>query len=96
MRGNIAEEAQGIRLVAPFLVLPAEHQCALGERLCLFQAARPHVFLYQWEETESLNIDSLPYHGLFHRLREQRHGVGHAPTQGIRRTQDRSHQGEIA
>ena len=32
---------------------------------------------------------------LFHRLREQRHGVGDAPGQGVRRTQGRSHPGEI-
>ena len=32
---------------------------------------------------------------LFHRLREQRHGVGDAPAQGVRRPQGRSHPGEI-
>ena len=32
---------------------------------------------------------------LLHRLREQRHGVGDAPAQGIRRPQGRSHHGEI-
>ena len=31
---------------------------------------------------------------LFHRLREQRHGVSDAPRQGVRRPQGRSHQGE--
>ena len=32
---------------------------------------------------------------LLHRLREQRHGVGDAPSQGVRRAQGRSHPGEI-
>ena len=34
---NIAEEAQGIRLVAMFLVRTGMRQCPLGECLCLLQ-----------------------------------------------------------
>ena len=36
---NVAEEAQGIRLVAAFLVLTGECQCTLGEGMRLLQAA---------------------------------------------------------
>ena len=38
-RRNVAEEAQGIRLVAPFLVLTGERQRPLGEGVRLLQAA---------------------------------------------------------
>ena len=39
MRGDLAEEAEGIRLVAAFLVLTGERQRMLGEGVCLLQAA---------------------------------------------------------
>ena len=45
--------------------------------------------------TERLIAYYFRCNGLFHRLREQRHGVGDAPAQGIRRPQGRSHPGEI-
>jgi hypothetical protein len=38
-RGDLAEEAQGIRLTATFLVLTEERQRALGEGVRLLQAA---------------------------------------------------------
>ena len=38
-RGNLAEEAQGIRLVATFLVRTGERQRTLGEGVRLLQAA---------------------------------------------------------
>ncbi len=39
MRGNVAEEAQGIRLIAAFLVRTGERQRTLGKGLRLLQAA---------------------------------------------------------
>ncbi len=93
-RRNVAEEAQGIRLVAPFLVLTGERQRTLGEGVRLLQAAGQHLRLPQGETTERLKVDHFRCSGLFQRLREQRHGVGDAPAQGIRRPQGRSHPGE--
>src|SRR5262249_34592492 len=49
----------------------------------------------QGETTERLGVYSPHRSHLFHRLREQLHGVGDAPAQGIRRPQGRSHPGEI-
>ena len=42
MRRNLAEEAQGIGLVAPFLVRTGKRQRALGEGVRLLQAASQH------------------------------------------------------
>jgi hypothetical protein len=39
MRRNLAEEAQGIRLMAPFLALTRKHQRLLGEGVRLLQTA---------------------------------------------------------
>ena len=80
-RRNLAEEAQGIRLVAPFLVLTGERQRTLGEGVRLLQAASQQLRLPQGETTERLNDDHFRCNGLFQRLREQWHGVGDAPGQ---------------
>ena len=53
-RRNLAEEAQGIRLVAAFLVLTGKRQGALGEGVCLLQAAGQQMRLPQGETTERL------------------------------------------
>jgi hypothetical protein len=45
LRCNLAQEAQGIRLVAAFLVRTGEYQCLLGEGLRLLQAASEHLRL---------------------------------------------------
>ena len=81
--------------MATFLVLPGEHQRALGEGLRLLQAAGQHLCLPQGETTARLIAYHFRGHALFQRLREQRHGVGDAPAQGIRRAQGRSHPWEI-
>ena len=47
------------------------------------------------EATEHLKPYAVYCNILFHRLREERHGVGDAPGQGVRRTQGRRHPGEI-
>jgi hypothetical protein len=52
VRRNLAEEAQGIRLVAPFLVLTGERQHTLGEGVRLLQAAGQQLRLTQRETTE--------------------------------------------
>ena len=94
-RRDLTEEAQGIRLVAPFLVLTGKRQRTLGEGVRLLQAASQHLRLPQGETTERLKGYCFHCSGLFHRLREQRHGIGDAPGQGIRRPQGRSYPGEI-
>ena len=58
-RRNIAEEAQGIRLMAAFLVLTSQRQRALGEGVCLLQTASRDLRLPQGETTERLI--SLPF-----------------------------------
>src|SRR6267378_5720393 len=44
-RRDLAKEAQGIRLVDTLLVFTGECQGALGEGVCLLQAARQHLRL---------------------------------------------------
>ena len=60
MRGDLAEEAEGIRLIAAFLVLTGERQRTLGEGVRLLQAASQHLRLPQGETTERLIVYSLP------------------------------------
>ena len=57
-RRNVAEEAQGIRLVAPFLVLTGKRQRPLGKGVRLLQAASQHLRLPQGETTERLKVYS--------------------------------------
>src|SRR5262249_43087039 len=94
-RRNVAEEAQSIRLVAPFLVPTGERQRPLGKGLRVLQAVGQQLRLPQEETTAHLDVYSFYRCRLFHRLCEQWHGGGDTPAQGIRRTQGRSHQGEI-
>jgi hypothetical protein len=56
--------------------------------------AGEHLCLPQGETTERLKAYSSHCNGLFHRLREQQHGVGDAPSQSVRRPQGRSHHRE--
>jgi hypothetical protein len=53
---HVAEEAQGIGLVATFLVRTGKLQRLLGEGLRLLQMARQHLCLPQGECTECLII----------------------------------------
>src|SRR4029453_17264628 len=76
MGGNVAEEAQGIRLVAPFLVLMGERQRTLGEGVRLLQAAGQHLRFAQGETTERLKACHVRRSRLLQCLREQRYGVG--------------------
>jgi hypothetical protein len=71
-----------------------ECQCPLGKGLRLLQAAGQQVRLPQEETAECLKGYCFHCNGLFHRLREQRHGVGNAPAQGVRCPQGRSDLGE--
>ena len=80
--------------MAAFLVLTGECQGALGQGIRLLQATSQELRLSQGEKTERLEVYSFRHSALFHRLREQWHGVGDTPSQGIRRTQEPSHQGE--
>ena len=78
-RRNVAQEAQGIRLIATFLVLTSEGQRTLGKGVRLLQTTRQHMGLPQGEITERLMPDQVQCHGLYQRLREQWHGVSNAP-----------------
>jgi hypothetical protein len=49
LRGDPAEEAQGISLVAPFLALTGMRQCTLGQDVRLLQATGPYLRLPQGE-----------------------------------------------
>jgi hypothetical protein len=62
----------------------------------LLQATGQQLRLTQGETPECRKGYRFPCRALFHRLREQRHGVGDAPAQRVRRAQGRSIQGEIA
>jgi hypothetical protein len=74
--------------------------CALSGSLSTFLRHVEHV-LANYEDADVSRSSGLP--GVFgyfrcrcpfHRLREQRHGVGDAPAQDIRCAQGRSHRGE--
>ena len=56
----LAEEADGVSLVAAFLVRAGEGQRALSEGVRLLQTACPHMGLSQWEETERLQVNAVP------------------------------------
>ena len=59
-RRHVAEEAQGIRLVAAFLVRTGERQGALGEGVRLLQAPSQELRLPQGEATERLKATVSP------------------------------------
>jgi hypothetical protein len=80
-RRNLAEEVQGIRLVAPFLELMGVRRRMLGEALRLLQMTSQQLRLPQGETTARLRLRSFHHSQLVHRLREQRHGIGDAPGQ---------------
>src|SRR5262249_19067712 len=70
MRGNVAEETHGVRLVAAFLVLMAKRQGALGESMSLLQPSGKHLRLSQEETTERLKGYSAHRNTLLYRLHE--------------------------
>src|SRR3989442_774467 len=82
--------------MAAFLMLTCKRQRALGEGLRLLEVASQHMCLPQEETTERLIASPFRGNCQFHRLREQQHGVGNAPSQGVRRAQGRSYPGEKA
>ncbi len=94
LRHNVAKEAQGIRLVATFLELAGERQCMLGEGVRRLQAVSLRLRFPQGKTTERLKADYFRGNGPFHRLREQRYGIGDAPSQDVRRTQGCRYPGE--
>ena len=85
-RRDLAEEAQGIRLVAMFLVRTGMRQCPLGECLCLLQMTSHELHLSEGKTTARLEVYSFHCSRLCHCLREHGQGVGDAPGQGISRT----------
>src|SRR5437879_4287527 len=91
---DLTKEAQGIRLVAPFLALTSQRQRVLGEGVCLLQVAGQHLRLPEGEPAKLLPGYECPRSGLLQRLREQRHSVSNAPGQRVRRTQRRRQPGE--
>ena len=67
---DLAEEAQGIRLVAAFLVRTGMCQGTLGQELRLLQATSQELRLSQGETTERVEVNHFRCSGLFHRLGE--------------------------
>jgi hypothetical protein len=76
---NVAEEAQGIRLVAAFLMRTGEREGLRSKGLRLLQVAGHHLRFSERETTVHLKASCAHDSGLFQRLCEQRHGVGDAP-----------------
>jgi len=91
---DVAEQTQGIRLIATFLALTGECQRTLGEGVRLLQAAGEHVHLPQVDATARLIAHSFRCDCLLQRLCEQRYGIGDAPGQSIRRAQGLNHYGK--
>src|SRR4029453_15789291 len=71
MGGNVAEEAQGIRLVAAFLVLTGERQRTLGEGVRLLQAPGQQLRPPEGETTERLKGYRFCGYGLCQGLRQE-------------------------
>jgi hypothetical protein len=94
MRSDVAEEAQGICLVAAFLVRTGERQRALGKGLRLLQVTSQQMCLTQGKTTGRLKAYHFYGGGLFHRLRNQWYSISDASSQGICRSQSCSHPGE--
>src|SRR5215475_521571 len=95
MHRNVTEEAQGIRLIAAFLVRMGVRQRLLDEGMRLLQMASKHLRFSQRETTERLKADHVRCQCLLQCLCEQRYGVGDTPGQGVGRAQGRSYHGEI-
>jgi hypothetical protein len=89
MCGDFAKEAQGIRLIVPFLALTSQGERALDEGVRLLQMAGQHLRLPQEKTAEHLGLYSFGCRRLFQRPREQRYGLSDAPGQSIHRTQGR-------
>ena len=79
LRRNLAQEVQGICLMAPFLMLAGKRQCTFGVGKRLIPMAGERQGLPEGETTERLEVSSGHRHALLERLREQRHGIGDAP-----------------
>jgi hypothetical protein len=92
---DVAEDAQGIGLGIPFVVLAGLRQCPLSMGVRLLQTASAQLGLPQGQTTERLIDDHGCGHGLLQRLREQRHGVGDASAQRVRRPQGHGYPGKI-
>ena len=92
MPGNLTEEAQGICLVAAFLVCTGMRQRTFGKDVRLLQAASQQLRFPQRETTERLKACHGPGY-LLHGSREQRYGVSDVSRQRIRRPQGWRHQG---
>ena len=83
MRRNVTEEAQGIGLVAMFLVRMGERQRPLDEGVCRLQMADQKMRLAEGEATEHQILADVLGANLFQHLGEQWHGGGHAPGQRV-------------
>ena len=60
-----------------------ESQHAIGDGVSILQTANEYMGCTQRETTQRLKACHVWCHGLFHRLRQQRHSVGDASGQGI-------------
>ena len=82
--------------MATFLVRTGERRAHAAPRVCA-SSRRPAS---RYASPSGATTERLLYRvlcsGLLQRLREQRHGLGNAPGQGIRRPQGRSHRGKQA
>src|SRR5262245_64216584 len=88
---NLAKEAQGICLMATFLVLTGECQRLLGKGVRLLQTAGQQIRLPQGDTTECLKVYRFHSRRLFHCLCEQWQSVDDTSAQGILSPQSRSH-----
>ena len=95
MRGNLAEEAQGIGLGGRVPGVHGQASSACSARvLRLLQAAGQQIRLAQRRDDRAPGSLPARRSGLLHHLLEQRQGLGDAPGQGIRRAQGRRPSGE--
>ena len=81
--------------MAPFLARTGERQRLLGEGVRLLRSAGLQLRLAQGEVTARLLDAHIQDTGLLDRPREQRHGLGDAPREGVGRPQSLREIGEI-
>src|SRR5262247_1065897 len=82
---NVAQEAQGICLMAASLILTGEHQGTLSTGVRLLQVALQHMRLAQRETTERFDVRSSLRPALLPCPRQEWYGIGETSVQGVRR-----------
>ena len=89
MRSDLAEESVDPRLVSPFFVRSGEIEGTLRAPDCIIRSLGEFICLTEPGDLERMPAQDSHGSGLFHRLFQERYGIGNASGQGIRSAQRR-------